>query len=307
MKKSTFLILLILIASTVKSQSHYSKTINFESNRQLVEIDTLQQTNIWQIGQPQKSFLDSAYSIPYAIITDTINSYPINNLSSFQVKIYSPPQSCWGIGSLNFMHKYDFELNKDGGYIEVKYDNDTNWTNIIFDMEAELGIYLNEFYTETDTILGGIPAFTGSSATWKYSEIMWIWFMGVRPFIHDSLTIRFTMKSDAIETNNEGWLIDNIQLLLEDCTGSIQYLNATKNSSFVYPNPMLNNSVLKFENPSKQKAKIDIFDISGKPVRSIETTNDKVDIRSQDLSKGIYTYQIHRDNLLIGTGKFIVE
>ncbi|MDA3953800.1 MAG: transposase [Bacteroidales bacterium] len=34
---------------------------------------------IWQIGTPNKTFFDSAYSSPNAIITDTVNYYPINN------------------------------------------------------------------------------------------------------------------------------------------------------------------------------------------------------------------------------------
>jgi hypothetical protein len=48
--------------------------------------------NIWQIGPPQKAVLNNSNSSPNVIITDTINSYPITDTSSFTIEstaIYS--------------------------------------------------------------------------------------------------------------------------------------------------------------------------------------------------------------------------
>ena len=51
-----------------------------------MELDT-SASNIWQIGKPQKIIFDSASTVPNAIVTDTINFYPINNISRFGIKI----------------------------------------------------------------------------------------------------------------------------------------------------------------------------------------------------------------------------
>lgn len=305
MKQITVLIILCMVSIIAFSQqTHYEANIDFENNIHLVQIDTTQILNVWQIGTPMKTFLDSAYTIPFAIITDTVNNYPINNFSSFQVKILPPPECCWGIGIVNFMHKYDFEQNKDGGFIEVKYDADTNWTNIIFDADPEIYINGYNFYSESDTISGNIPAFTGNSNGWVYSQFEWAWQIGVKSMFHDSLTIRFTMKSDSIETNQEGWLIDNIYLVLFDCTGDIDFINS--NFSKLFPNPIVDISCLIFENQFNKQTMINIFDLLGKKIKTIKTTSDKVMIKRNDFNEGIYSYQIIQDNVNIRSGKFVV-
>ncbi len=164
MKNFYFLTLLSFLFLNGYSQILYEASIDFETNSQLAVIDTSQPDNVWQIGIPQKIFFDSAFSTPYAIITDTVANYPVNNYSSFEIKIL-PSNICWGIGSLSFIHKYDFEQNKDGGFIDVKYDDDTTWTNIIFDSDP-LFTYSNSFYSNADTITGNIRAFTGTSNGW---------------------------------------------------------------------------------------------------------------------------------------------
>ena len=58
-------------------------TTNFEGSLVQIEIDTSNAGNIWQIGQPDKAIFDSAFSAPNAIVTDTVNYYPINDSSSF--------------------------------------------------------------------------------------------------------------------------------------------------------------------------------------------------------------------------------
>lgn len=306
MKQLLVFLTVSLISIISYSQTQFSADINFESNSQLVDIDTTQTNNLWQIGIPQKSILDSAYSAPFAIITDTINPYQSNNFSSFQVKIITPNSSCWGIGNLTFVHKYDFELNKDGGFIEVKYDNDTNWTNIILDTDPDVFAQGNNFYTLSDTLIGNIPAFTGTSNGWIYSQFVWAWVIGVKSYYHDSLTIRFSIKSDSVDTYQEGWLIDNIFLQLDDCTGSIKNLDLISNSSKVFPNPVIGNSNICFSNQSNKLTVINVFDNFGDNVRSITTYLDKIEIANNEFENGIYSYQIIQNNEFIGNGKFVI-
>lgn len=305
MKQILVFLSVCLISVSTFAQTHYSASIDFENNSQLIEIDTTQPNNLWQIGIPMKSFLDSAYSPPFAIISDTLENYQTNNFSSFQVKIIPPSGSCWGTGYMFFIHKYDFELNKDGGFIEVRYDNDTNWTNIILDSDP-IYAYGNNFYTLTDTIIGNIPAFTGTSNDWIYSQFEWAWQIGIKSEFHDSLTIRFSIKTDSVETNQEGWLIDNIYFELYHCTGGIEGFNSKTNSTIVFPNPVLEKSDICFSNKFNKLTIINIFNNSGVKVKSIKTISDKIEILNKEFEKGVYIYQIIQNNELLINGKFVI-
>jgi len=68
--------LLIFIQKSF-AQTIYLDTISFEAGQHLITIDT-QANNIWQVGKPAKSQFNSAYSIPNAIVTDTLHPYPSN-------------------------------------------------------------------------------------------------------------------------------------------------------------------------------------------------------------------------------------
>jgi hypothetical protein len=307
--KTFFLLLLgIFLCVSVQSQSPiYSASIDFETNRNLAVIDTVQVSNCWQIGTPSKILFDSAVSAPFAILTDSVHPYPVNNLSSFEVKILSHGDTCWGIGWMRFLHKYDFEPGKDGGFIEVRYDADTNWTNIILDTDPE--IYANgiNFYSSTDTISGNIPAFTGISDGWVESQFQWAWEIGVKSFFHDSLTIRFSMKSDSFQTNQEGWMIDNLFLELHGCTGSIEDPDLGTRSSEISPNPVKDRSFLIFKNESGKEAIAFFYDMNGKIMKKVVTCSDKISLTNSDFQDGIYTYKIFTDGSVTGSGKFIVQ
>lgn len=99
-------------------------TIGFEENYEYIKIDT-SSSNIWQIGFPNKTYLDSSYSGENAIVTDISNSYASDNHSYFDLYVgdfnysdYYP----WDI-FIEFKHKFDTDTLKDGGYITVSYDN----------------------------------------------------------------------------------------------------------------------------------------------------------------------------------------
>jgi len=68
------IILIIIIAFCIKGNAQYEGYIicNFEeSSESYLTIDTVNgKNNIWQIGNPGKSYLSSAYSSPNVIITE---------------------------------------------------------------------------------------------------------------------------------------------------------------------------------------------------------------------------------------------
>ena len=128
--------------------------IDFESTDSLFTIDTSFTGNIWQIGTPSKLFFDSAWSVPNAVLTDTLNFYPPNNFSVFTIKI---SDTAWGQPQLNrssisYNHKFDTDSLYDGGYIEISYDGGTSWTNIANDSIAD-GFYYDWPHSINPTIL----------------------------------------------------------------------------------------------------------------------------------------------------------
>ena len=106
------------------------ESTNFENNTSLIHIDTTN-GNIWQIGTPQKTFFGNSYSVPYSIMTDTLNSYPINTFSTFTFE-YNDTNFWYTIpdASIGFWHKYEMDSLKDGGYVEISLDSGMTWTNV---------------------------------------------------------------------------------------------------------------------------------------------------------------------------------
>ena len=58
---------------------------HFESPCNLIVLDTSIIGNIWQIGSTTKPFFNAAHSPTKAIMTDTLNVYPPNNQSYFDI------------------------------------------------------------------------------------------------------------------------------------------------------------------------------------------------------------------------------
>ncbi|MCK4662737.1 MAG: T9SS type A sorting domain-containing protein [Bacteroidales bacterium] len=275
-------------------------------------IDTTNHENIWQIGKQQKVFFDSAYSVPNAIVTDTINPYPINNHSSFQFNIIKPDWAwwmCWSSISLFFHHKYDTDSLYDGGYIDISYDGGTTWTNVIFDENNNCDfIPYGVFYSENDTILGGIPAFTGNSNDWTETQLIWYW-PKEYGMLTDSAIIRFNFVSDSIYTSKEGWMIDEIYFLLEDyCNIGIEENSIQINFVKISPNPVTDISIMEFKNEQFENFTLAIYNITGTKIKVIQNIKEnKVELNRNEFKKGIYLYRLYNTRLNIYTGKFIVE
>lgn len=144
---------------------------NFEVPVQFLEIPTFA-SNIWEIGRPSKFQLNQAYSSNKAIITDTINTYPLNNHSYFDLFITaaSIPDYPYQI-QVEFMHKFVTDTMLDGGYITISYDKGLSWENIIDDSEWHYqenphqpwGFSNINIYSDTDTLFNGEKGYSGRS------------------------------------------------------------------------------------------------------------------------------------------------
>lgn len=277
----------------------------FEGICPIVKIDTAIPNNLWQIGKPQKPFFSSSYSPSNAIVTDTINSYPINNDSYFDIV-----HTGYGNGNLilSFKHKYDTDTLTDGGYIEVSYDAGQTWQNIIYDSTVMFYSTLN-FYDSDDTLTGGKAGFSGKNGDWVYSSIQLIWCLPVlkSSSCGDSVIFRFHFISDSVETNRDGWMIDDVFIMWMDMGSGYDEINPPV-SFTVFPNPFDKAAVIEYDAANSREITITLTDIFGREIPVYRNNNQgagkqRLTLNSEELklSKGIYFLQIQADGFAQST------
>ena len=271
---------------------------NFSPSAICITIES-DSTNIWQIGPPQKIIFDSAATLPNAIVTDTVNNYPINNTSSFQYTIV--PWTNWGILAIQWKQKLDMDEGFDGGIIEFSVDSGNTWQN------AFNNPYVYNFYgydtSNVDTIQNGSMAFTGTDSTWKdiwlCYDITWLsW--------NDSIMVRHTFLSDSTNNNKEGWIIDN---MLAHIT-IIHTVNEIEQEAYmtVAPNPTngrINIEAKKLDEPHIIE-KIELVNMEGRVVQQwgVSPTKFYVDIGNHP--NGIYFLKV-KTNIQTETFKIVLE
>lgn len=288
------LFLAVLIKSPVFSQWYY--TADFDTSTSLPwRLDTTQAGNIWQVGPPQKTIFDSAYSAPNVIVTDTINPYPINNRSSFSITVTNAMVfNFWYITYLivDFNHKYDTDSLHDGCFIELSTDG-VMWQNIIYFPFLQ---FVSNSYSASDTITGGIPAFSGSSNGWQNSQYFFQ-FCGM-PLIIDSLMFRFTFQSDSANTNKEGWMIDNINVFPNICEGIEE--NFFHSEIVLFPNPASNELLVGGPEFGDKKIKlVEIYNVLGEKIFTQQPEVNSPKQVAIDVSlwkNGMYFARVKTDN-----------
>jgi len=312
--KFKIVILLIIcflpLISTAQVMVFYDN--NFEDCCDLVVLDTAS-TNIWQIGKPNKLGFDSAFTKPNAIVTDSIHPYPPNNLSFFTITINAPrPNFCWSSLSLTIYHKYNTDTLRSGGFIEISYNGGVTWTNIIYDKGDNLFTSNAHFYSETDTLINGMPAFSGNNSNdfnthWQISEFRWNRYKESQYEINSAI-LKFCFVSDSTQTNKNGWLIDNISIQLNDnCWENIDAITR-QNKVCISPNPLSDISIVKYNNLHNLNYTFKIYNTSGILVKEyIAQYSNTLELDKRDFISGLYIYQLINAEGYIETGKFIVE
>lgn len=312
--KILFLLLIILL-TTLQSYAQWTEfvwdTITFEEPYEYIVVDTSSQ-NIWQIGEPDKILFDSAYSINNAIVTDTLNCYPLNNYSYFDLYIGSfningYPDNIF----IEFKHKFATDTLKDGGFITVSYDNGNTWMNIIEDTiywDSNPKWENGNLYSTNDTLFNGEYGFSGNSNEWISTWFTWhnipCNVKSTMDLNGDTMIVRFNFVSDNIETNKEGWMIDNIKLYSVDLGGGI---NDSKVLDFkISPNPFNETAIIELDN--YREVELSVFDIKGQLVRKSKYFNSQSIILNRDnLKSGIYFMKIRTDENLLGVKKIIIK
>ena len=277
----------------------YTDTLDFRPICNWIGINN-PESNIWEIGQPNKGNFNSAHSGKLTIITDSTIMYK-NNLNDYFSLTLPYSDLHLGEGILSFYHKYETDTRLDGGIIEVSYNNGIDWKNIRDDKNHVMTNFIGLY---NDTIKGGNYGFSGSSNGWKYVEFHWVWIMVTKSSSLENYgksIIRFRFISDNINTNKEGWIIDDIVFRGYDISGKVNELKDEKIKAF--PNPT--NGKISFDIPEKYSFNlmIEIIDIKGRSFFAKLPVNRQIDITNNE--SGTYVYKIYYKNELISCGKLI--
>ncbi len=279
-------------------------TFENELHQTAIEIDTISNpNNCWQIGTPGKTIFNAAFSPPNAILTDTINSYPPNDTSFFIVSYYFEfwATSFLGGGGLlfYFSYKVDTDSLSDYGFIEFSPDNGTSWLSIMKDSVFSPTGYI---YWDTNS---DNPIFTGNSGGWRTSSVV----LDLGPHynieVGDTILFRFGFISDSIDTNREGWLIDDIHVIDMWLNMNDYSLHPTIK---VYPNP--SNGLLNVETLNQSGIEeVAVYNNLGQVLRTqvyaSHTYSSQIDL--QDFPPGIYFLRVTTQDKQVGFERFVKD
>ncbi len=266
-----FFIVLLLFPVCIHAQPWgwgYNPHYSFDTDDALfpfaLTIDTVHYPhNLWQVGKPNKHVFDSAFSLPNAIVTDTVSVYSPSDTSVFifGFRCYTRKPSYWySIAFINFWYQMDIDTGSRG-ILELSGDLGTTW-NIVRPGGAS-------DYPDTTT-------FTHSTAGWvNYSIDMHF-------YDYDTVLLRFTFIPDTDTTSYDGWMIDNINASY--FTMNVAHVGNPV-SIPVFPNPASETITLMLP---KERGQIQICDISGRVMLSESYSGIRKQLNVKKLPPGFY-------------------
>lgn len=257
--------------------------------------------NIWKLGVPGNDYIDSTLSKKIAIYIDT----PLLKMDYDDHFFINLPaaDSLWGEGILSFYHNYCTDSLISGGIIEVSYDLGQTWLNIIDDKNHIESNFIG-IYGRNDTLPGNIPAFTGQSGTWVYTELYWWWGALTKKGARENYgtpIVKFSFINNSEEGEFNTWVIDEIVFRGYSISGDVN--DPSFSGVAIGPNPVINE--LQISVPQNvDNYKVEIINLSGLKVFQNEYSHST----SLDMSKlkpGIYFCILRKDSKVFAARKFI--
>ena len=272
-------LLLILLLSTVCISLQAQFSISFDNSfyKQFVFIDTVDcHHNIWQVGRPHKVVFDSAYSYPNAIVTDTLNPYPVNDTSVFILKVpgISPQYGTFPIMSFAFYYQLDIDSGVKTE-IDMSLDSGAHWINLYDSLPYG--------YTwNLDT-----PDIKHSTSSWTRFYLFHNWVF--TPTTPDTLLFRFTLISDSVFANKDGWIIDSVNCFYwwEGAAKQVQ----NNNHLTIFPNPTTTS--LTIQSTNQPITSITITNLLGQTVYNQKCNSDNVQVNVSALPTGVYFVKVN--------------
>jgi hypothetical protein len=271
-----------------------SSIINFSSYSMPNFIPDTSSSPVWQIGYSRKTFFGIDSVGAKMIMTDTLNPYRINCNNWFVIKNLEFEMI------VDFWHKYQTSGGHDGGIVEFSLDSGLTWQNLKGDCNVDSssrfpGVLTTNFYTKTDTLNTGEPAFTGTQSSTQFSRIQFYFGPVVGPFgdsgclvsVPPAYYLRFRFVSDSIADSLAGWIIDSIKLENDIYWGKV--VDIKKKDLSIFPNPSYDGS---FNFPSltnEQKYTIEVFNPIGTKLLKIPYVHS---LELEQYPPGLYFYKV---------------
>ncbi len=305
MKKLLLLLLLLPLAGQAQFFNYWgpffdSTVFTFSSEDSLVHfvpfegstviIDT-SGTTLWQLGNTIKPIFSNDTTAMHGLMTDTLHQYPANANDFFVLKLLRP-YNC----IIDFWHKYETDSAHAGGIVEFSTDSGGTWMNIA----ACSGIATQNFYSTTDTLLTGQPAFMGTGNGEQLSRFQLMNCAAERTtatscfpdfmLYNNAIYIRFRFVSDSTVDSLSGWMIDSIKVEFTGCGTGVPQVNDSHAIS-VFPNPAYNE--LTVQNDNEPITGISITNLLGQTVYRQQCNAAKVEVGIADLPAGIYFVKVN--------------
>ncbi|MBL7772999.1 MAG: T9SS type A sorting domain-containing protein [Chitinophagaceae bacterium] len=289
----------------------YTLCQGVQTSKFALSLDT-NQNNLWQFGHTSKFGNSSVRDSSCALITDSLNVYPINNTSKFTVFL-NPPGWIYN-QYIKFWHRFDTDSLLDGCWIECSEDSGTTWfplnTQIIGMLPLTNNVSCCNVYNNNltqsnfDTLLNGQYAWSGNSNGWRYTSFILNFIMPIKPGRFNTVNaLRFVFHSDSIQNNKSGWMIDDIETGYVISCGGLESMNTQTNRLPVYPNPS-SNGIFTLEFPTHaQKGKLELFSSTGQKLNELPLQR-KLDLTT--FSSGLYFYRTTLDGIPY-TGTLLIQ
>jgi Secretion system C-terminal sorting domain len=303
----TITLFCLIMTSNIFGQYFYTITFDgtgvYESSPgHKLFIDSISNpSNVWQIGQPQKSVFTNSVATSKAIVTKSLTTYPVNNTSSFVLSHvanlgFSMPAEVI-IGGKYFVNS---DSLTDYGKIEFSPDNGATWIDLIANTT-----YASSIFWINSSIK---PSFSGNSNGWKKFRAK---IDELGPIFNiqygDTVKWKFTFTSDGIETNKDGLMFDSLSVYDAPPIGMAK-INPNQLLTTAFPNPSQSDIFIEFENNRKSNCSLLVYNNIGQIVfeKIISKEEKAISINIKDFADGVYTYTITdtSDNNF-RSGKFI--
>tara|TARA_B100000508_G_scaffold91658_2_gene71441 strand:+ start:4322 stop:5209 length:888 start_codon:yes stop_codon:yes gene_type:complete len=280
--KHLILLPFLLFYLSTSAQGDYS--CNFENSCGDQSQDTLSNpNNIWEVGIPNKTVFDTAYSGTNSMITDLDSPYPVNDTSYFILEYQAGYGfSHWQNVDLHGYYWVNSDSLNDYGTIEISVDQGASWIDLLNDT-----VYIFENYW-----FGQKPVLTGNSGGWKEFDFRSSGFsINFNVDFGDTVMYRFGFISDGQSDTLDGLMFDKIRMM--DWAMSVPEYSMGSFKSTVYPNPTSNKVSISFSNPQHQETSCAIFDAYGRIVKGPKTTKtESLHFDLHDMESGIYYYHV---------------
>lgn len=309
-----------------QSARYYDEYNGYTYNPEGIMIyDTLTNPeSVWEIAIPNKGDWTEGgggnwqFPIDLVLFTDSIDSYPINNESVIDFVIDMPEwfvehNYCWSNFTFRFRYKCETDTLLDGLEVYINFDGSDNLVNAMNQEEVLLlGSAPNSVQgtfcdNPGNNLIYGISGTTSLSgiAEWGLYLFEGFW-NGDNAYNATQARIKLVFKSDDIQTNKRGFIIDGLVIRVKDECHIISAEQIISKDIKVFPNPANNQFHVEIDKSTYRTVYIEIYNSLGEVCvrKNLDESNT---IKCNNLQSGIYYYKIFSSNQLLKTDKIVIN